>query len=209
MYDDDDLLPLSALQHLLFCERQCALIHVEQAWAENSFTAEGRLLHERAHSEKGERRPGKKKEFGMPIRSLELGLIGKTDAVEYGDDGSTLVVEYKRGKPKRGREDEVQLCAQALCLEEMRGTCIQSGVLYYGKTKRRKEVAFDNELRALVTNTAQRLHELVASGKTIIASYEEAKCAHCSLLELCIPACGKRVRSVTAYVERMTKEAEP
>jgi CRISPR-associated exonuclease Cas4 len=207
VYEDEDLLPLSALQHLLFCERQCALIHVEQAWAENSYTAEGRAMHDRAHSEKSERRPGRKKEFGMPIRSLALGLIGRTDAVEYGEGGSVLVVEYKRGRPKQGREDEVQLCAQALCLEEMRGIKIEIGALYYGKTKRRKVVAIDQGLRDLTVATATRLHAVVDAGKTPKASYEAARCARCSLLDLCMPRGATRGRAVSNYLERMLREA--
>jgi CRISPR-associated exonuclease Cas4 len=136
MFSDVDLLPHSALQHFLFCERQRALIHIEQVWMENLSTIEGGLLHKRAHSGSREGRPGKRAEFGMLIRSLELGPSGKTDAVEYGADGSVLVVEHKRGRSKAGGADEVQLCAQALCLEEMRGDAIGEGALYYGKTRR-------------------------------------------------------------------------
>ncbi|MBP8986033.1 MAG: CRISPR-associated protein Cas4, partial [Syntrophobacterales bacterium] len=136
MYDEEDLLQLSALQHFLFCPRQCALIHIEQIWEENLYTIEGELLHQRSHSGKAEERPMKRTEFGMPIRSLELGLSGKTDAVEYKADGGIVPVEYKRGRPKKGREDEVQLCAQALCLEEMLGVSIPEGALFYGKVRR-------------------------------------------------------------------------
>jgi CRISPR-associated exonuclease Cas4 len=203
MYEDDDLLPLSALQHLLFCERQCSLIHVEQSWAENLYTAEGHVMHERAHSEKEERRPGKKKEFGMPVRSLNLGLVGKTDAIEYDELGRVLVVEYKRGRPKKGHEDEVQLCAQALCIEEMRGIKITSGALYYGKTKRRNLVVFDEALRTLTIETAARLHVLVNSSQTPKAEYEERRCKHCSLLDICMPQSAGKGKKVSAYVERM------
>jgi len=203
LYDDDDLLPLSALQHLLFCERQCALIHVEQSWAENVYTAEGRVMHERAHSEKEERRSGKKKEFGMPIRSLTLGLVGKTDAVEYDESGRVLVVEYKRGRPKKGHEDEVQLCAQALCIEEMRGIKISSGALYYGKTRRRKPVIFDESLRTLTITTAKRLHALIDIGQTPKAEYVERRCDHCSLLDICMPRGAGKGKKASEYVERM------
>jgi CRISPR-associated exonuclease Cas4 len=206
MYDDEDLLPLSALQHFLFCERQCGLIHIEQVWAENAYTAEGRILHERAHSGNNERRSGHKTEFGMPVRSLSLGLVGKTDAVEYRDDGQIVVVEYKRGRPKRGKEDEVQLCAQALCLEEMKGTRIDEGALYYGKTHRRRSVRFETELRALTVETAARAHAMVSAGMTPQASYDEKKCPNCSLLGICMPKKSSRGRSVSAYLERMLKE---
>lgn len=208
MYEDEDLIPLSALQHFQFCERQCALIHVEQLWAENSYTAEGRILHERAHSEKGLRRPGRKTEFGMPIRSLALGLIGRTDAVEYREDGGIVIVEYKRGRPKKGREDEVQLCAQALCLEEMRGASIAEGALYYGKTKRRKVVALDEELRSLTEEVTRRVHALVDSGKTPEAPFDEGKCPNCSLLGLCMPGRRTKGRGVEAYLRRMLREGD-
>ncbi len=206
MYSDEDLLPLSALQHFLFCERQCALIHIEQAWSENLYTIEGELLHARAHSGAREARPAKKTEFGMPIRSLALGLSGKTDAVEYGADGSILVVEYKRGKPKSGNMDEVQLCAQALCLEEMRGEVIDLGALYYGKTRRRKPVQFDAALRELTRRTAARLHEFVQEGRTPPPVYAVMKCPRCSLLGICMPKKLSRPTSVDQYLSRALKE---
>ncbi|HEY9593108.1 MAG TPA: CRISPR-associated protein Cas4 [Spirochaetia bacterium] len=206
MYSDEDLLPLSALQHFLFCERQCALIHVEQQWAENLYTAEGEILHARAHSGARETRPSKNTEFGMPIRSLALGLSGKTDAVEYGADGTILVVEYKRGRPKPGNADEVQLCAQAMCLEEMRGGVIKEGALYYGKTRRRTSVPFDDVLRELTRATAEKLHALVDAGQTPPPVYVPAKCPHCSLLRLCMPKKLGKHPSVDRYLTRMLKE---
>jgi CRISPR-associated exonuclease Cas4 len=206
LYSDEDLLPLSALQHFLFCERQCALIHIEQLWTENLYTIEGELLHARAHSGSRETRPGRKAEFGMPIRSLVLGLSGKTDAVEYRADGSILVVEYKRGKPKPGNADEVQLCAQALCLEEMRGEIIKEGALYYGKIRRRKPVAFDDGLRAITINGAERLHDFIQVARTPPPAYSSAKCPRCSLLRICIPKkLGKSI-SVDRYLSRVLKE---
>lgn len=206
MYSDEDLLPLSALQHFLFCERQCALIHVEQAWAENLYTIEGELLHARAHSTTREARRSKRTEFGMPIRSLALGLSGKTDAVEYGADGATLVVEYKRGRPKAGNADEVQLCAQAICLEEMRGQPIKEGALYYGKTRRRKSVLFDAALRELTRTTAEKLHAFVNAGETPPPVYASTKCPRCSLLRLCMPKKLGKLVSVDRYLFRALKE---
>jgi CRISPR-associated exonuclease Cas4 len=208
VYSDEDLLPLSALQHFLFCERQCALIHIEQAWAENLYTIEGELLHKRAHSGAHETRPGKRTEFGMPIRSLALGLSGKTDTVEYASDGSILVVEYKRGRPKTGFADEVQLCAQALCLEEMRGERIAEGALYYGKTRRRKSVYFDAELRELTKNTATKLHTFVQAGRTPPPLYAVSKCSRCSFLGTCMPKKFSKAPSVDQYLERALKEEE-
>lgn len=209
MYRDEDLLQLSALQHFLFCERQCALIHIEQAWTENLYTIEGELLHKRAHSGAREARPGKRTEFGMPIRSLALGLSGKTDAVEYGNGGSILVVEYKRGKPKAGGGDEVQLCAQALCLEEMRGEVIDEGALYYGKTRRRKAVQFDAALRELTRSTAAKLHEFIQAGRTPPPVYTSGKCPRCSLASICMPKKLSKSTSVDQYLARALKEEVP
>ena len=117
MFDESNLLPISALQHLIFCERQCALIHIEQVWSENEFTAEGNILHERTHEGPDESRPGVRITRGLPVRSFELGLSGQCDVVEFHDSGEIVLVEYKRGKPKSHEADRVQLCAQALCLE--------------------------------------------------------------------------------------------
>jgi CRISPR-associated exonuclease Cas4 len=202
MYAESDLLPLSALQHLVFCERQCALIHVEQAWIENRFTAEGRALHERTHSLTAESRKGKHKERGMPIRSLTLGVAGMADVVEYGEDGIPFPVEYKRGRSKAKNMDEIQLCAQALCLEEMMGLQIREGALFYGKTRRRKRVAFDEKLRAATIAAALRLHELVNSGVTPRPEYSQ-KCRRCSLEEICKPKLFSLTKKVNQYVARM------
>lgn len=205
-YSDEDLLPLSALQHFVFCERQCALIHIEQQWVENLYTAEGRVLHARSHAGSRETRPGKQTEFGMPIRSFALGLSGKTDAVEYRADGNVLVVEYKRGRPKAGDADEVQLCAQAICLEEMRGQPISEGALYYGKTRHRKTVVFEATLRDLTMATAEKLHGLVRSGRTPPPVYAAARCPRCSLLRLCMPKKLAKSGSVERYLSRMLHE---
>ena len=148
MYSEDDLLPLSALQHLYFCERQCALIHVEQVWLENRFTAEGRIMHERVDTGKSEMRGGVRTSFAVSLRSLRLGLVGKADVVEFhrrqSPDGRSawqpFPVEYKRGRPKKDNCDKIQLCAQALCLEEMLNLRIECGALFYGKTRRRQDV---------------------------------------------------------------------
>lgn len=182
-----DLLPISALQHLLYCERQCALIHVEQVWAENRFTAEGNVMHEKAHDGRDETKEGVRIVRGLEVTSVELGLSGQCDVVEFHGGEAVLPIEYKRGKPKGHRADEVQLCAQALCLEEMMGFPVLEGRLFYGQTRRRTDVTFDAELRALTVGTARRLHELIAKRETPAAVYEARKCEACSLLELCMP----------------------
>lgn len=212
MFTEEELLPLSALQHLLFCERQCALIHIEQLWTENLFTAEGRIMHERVHEADRASRGELRVEYGMPIRSLKLGLIGKADVVEFHrkKEGSVskwqpFPVEYKRGKPKRDNCDRVQLCAQALCLEEMRGATISEGALFYGKTRRRENVTLDHELRAETEKTAKRLHDLISLKRTPKPIWCP-KCRSCSLLNLCMPKTLVKARSVNDYLLRITKE---
>ena len=140
--EDDDLIPLSALQHYLYCPRQCALIHVEQQWEENRQTAEGRLLHQRADQPQTELRHGIRTATAMPLASRALGISGIADVVEFHSE-QPFPVEYKRGRPKAHRADEVQLCAQALCLEEMLGRTVPEGALFYGQTHRRKAVTLD------------------------------------------------------------------
>ena len=208
-YSEDDLLPISALQHLLFCERQCALIHIEQLWSENLFTAQGRILHEKVHSETAERRRDVRVEYGMPLRSLRIGLVGKADVVEFHrtPDGSwrPFPVEYKRGRKKPDNRDNVQLCAQALCLEEMLQATIPRGAIYYGKERQRTEVELDEALRKETEETAGRLRRLIGSGKTPPPVYEE-KCGTCSLLGICLPKTIEKGKSVSKYFAAMTKE---
>ena len=202
-YSVNDLIQLSALQHLVFCERQCALIHIEQLWSENVLTAEGRIMHDKADSNKYESRGNVRIDYSVPMRSLRLGLIGKADVVEFHktDAGTWLPfpVEYKRGKPKTDNCDRVQLCAQAICLEEMLNVEIMAGALFYGQTRRREDVFFDKTLRMETEDTAKKVHELIESGITPKAEYSK-KCKSCSLLGLCMPkTCGK-ARSVRNYL---------
>jgi CRISPR-associated exonuclease Cas4 len=209
MFGEDDLLPLSALQHLLFCERQCALIHLEQIWVENSLTVEGRHLHEQADSGIQESRGDLRIARALPLRSLRLGLSGKSDVVEFHriDESAwrPFPVEYKRGRPKSHRADEVQLCAQALCLEEMLGADVPAGALFYGQTRHRLDVPFDAELRRLTEETAARLHRLIAAGITPTAT-REPKCDQCSLLEICMPAAP--AVSARQYLDRFLRAAQ-
>lgn len=207
-YDEEDLLPLSALQHLMFCERQCALIHIEQVWEENRLTAEGRVMHERVHESSLESRGEVRIARGLRIRSLQLGLIGQADVVEFHrqPEGSEqpFPIEYKRGKPKANRCDEVQLCAQAMCLEEMLSKEIPAGALFYGKPRRRTEVVFDQELRNLTRDTASQLHGLVTGGITPPPVYEK-KCESCSLVEVCQPKITGSGTAVRTYLEMMIR----
>ena len=195
--DPDDLIMLSALQHFVFCERQCALIHIEQIWSENLFTAEGRIMHERVDTENRESRGKVRIEFGMPLRSLRLGLTGRADVVEFHrkDDGTWIPfpVEYKRGKPKPGNCDRVQLCAQALCLEEMMDVEIPEGALFYGQTRHRHDVTFDKALRDETENAAVQLRRLMESAVTPPPVYSK-KCESCSLYEICLPKMNRKAR---------------
>jgi len=208
-YSEDDLIPLSALQHLVFCERQCALIHVEQAWDENRFTAEGRIMHERVHEAGEESRGNVRVARGVSLRSLRLGLIGKADVVEFHrvEPGKwrPFPVEHKRGKPKPDESDKVQLCAQALCLEEMLGVEVPSGALFYGRTRHRLEVAFDEALREATGKAAGQVHELIRSGNTPKPVYAK-KCKSCSLVERCLPQALYKKRSVKAYLTQAVEE---
>lgn len=205
----DDLVMLSALQHYIYCPRQCALIHIEQVWSENVFTAEGRIMHDKADSNKYESRGNVRIDYSVPLRSLRLGLIGKADVVEFHrqEDGTWLPfpVEYKRGKPKLDDCDKVQLCAQAICLEEMLNVEIKEGALFYGQTRRREDIAFDKKLRLETEDIARKVHELIDAGITPKAEYSK-KCESCSLLELCMPkTCGK-AKSVSKYLLKVMEE---
>ena len=199
---EDELAPISALQHMLYCPRQCALIHIERQWAENRFTAEGRVLHERADTGSGERRGSVRIERSVALRSLRLGVSGVADVVEMHDGGRPYPVEYKRGRPKAHRADEVQLCAQAMCLEEMLGTPVAEGALFYGGNRRRKVVAFDVELRALTERVAVDTRRMLAAGETPPPEFEARKCNACSLKEACQPQSPRRSGTVDRWIMR-------
>jgi CRISPR-associated exonuclease Cas4 len=199
----DQLVPLSALQHYLYCPRQCALIHVERLWAENRHTAEGRLLHDRADTPRMEIRHGIRTITAMPLSSAQLGLVGVADVVEFWTkDGveCPVPVEYKRGRPKIHRADEVQLCAQALCLEAMFGCRVGEGVLFYGQTRRRQAVIFDDALHRLTLETIEATRDMIRAGQTPSASYLAKRCDVCSLIELCQPKMLVKGRGVDAWL---------
>lgn len=209
-YFEADLVPLSALQHYMFCPRQCALIHVEQIWEENRHTAEGRLMHEKVHAGGSEKRRDVRRAFGLPIRSLRLGLSGKTDVVEFHRQPDGLwrpyPVEYKRGRRKEEDWDRVQLCAQAICLEEMLDVSVPEGALFYGAEQRREVVPLEKALRKRTEEVAQAVHDLVAEGRTPPHDHSPA-CKTCSLYARCLPGTGGRSgKRVARYIERMTVE---
>ncbi|MFH1496614.1 MAG: CRISPR-associated protein Cas4 [Verrucomicrobiota bacterium] len=200
-YREDELRPISALQHLRFCPRQCALIHLEQVWEENRLTAEGRVLHEKAHEPRHETRAGVRTTRSLPLRSFALGLSGVADIVEFHPDGTLVPVEYKRGKPKADGCDAIQLCAQALCLEEMLGRPVPAGALFYGQTRRRQDIVFDASLRDETVAVARELHALLAAGVTPHA-VRAPKCDACSLLNLCLPDALRHRRDTRAWFEQ-------
>jgi CRISPR-associated exonuclease Cas4 len=190
MEDDDDLIPLSALQHWLVCPRQCALIHLEQVWLDNQATAEGNLLHTRVDQGGAETRGAVRRVWTLPLRSPRLGLVGKADLVEFHarPDGAETPhpVEHKRGREKEDDRDRVQLCAQALCLEEMTGQPVPEGSLFYYASRKRLPVVFDTGLRRRTEEAAAAVRLLFASGRTP-APVPVSACKGCSLAELCLP----------------------
>lgn len=210
MEDDDDLIPISALQHYLYCPRQCALIHVERLWTENVHTAEGRRLHERTDQPTGDTHRWARVARALPLVSEALGIVGVADVVEFRVDEDTrqpYPVEYKRGRPKAHRADEVQLCAQAMCLEEMLGTVVPEGALFYDKTRRRRLVIFDDSLRTLTRDTIAAVREMLRARTTPPATYESARCDACSLLEQCRPQLLPVGQAVAAWLRRqLTKD---
>lgn len=203
-YEEDDLLPIAALQHLLFCERQCALIHTEQVWADNRLTAEGRILHERVHAREAESRADVRTARGLRIRSLLLGLTGQADVVEFRAqaDGSCqpFPIEHKRGRPKMNDCDRVQLCAQALCLEEMLHVAVPRGAIFYASPRRREYVDFTTQLRQEVREAAARLRILLESRETPAPVCTE-RCDSCSILDACTPRLPRSRGAVERYLQ--------
>lgn len=212
MYQEDDYLMLSGLQHFAYCRRQWALIHIEQQWAENERTIDGQLFHTAAHDEKKiEKRGSLLITRGLHIKSSQLGMSGICDVVEFhkSENGISLFsydglwepypIEYKKGLPKAHEADESQLCGQAICLEEMLLCQIPKGSLFYGENRRRKEVEFTQELRKQVFDMAKEMHDLWEKGHTPKVKFQKG-CNACSLKEICVPKLGKS-KSVSSYIE--------
>lgn len=182
---------LSRLQHYLFCPRQFALIELEDVWIENQFTAEGQVLHQRVNQADQQKRGAVRTVWALRLANVELGIEGVADVVEYHKQANGVEIpypiEYKRGKPKSHRADEVQLCAQALCLEEMHSTAVPEGALFYGEVRRRHPVVFDAELRDLTAQTILACRTIVQTKTTPKAIYKSKKCSACSLIDQCHP----------------------
>ena len=215
-YSEEDYLPLSGIQHFAFCRRQWALIHIENQWAENERTVDGTIMHEKAHSGDVESRGDVVIMRALRVFSATLGVSGECDVVEFhrnadgislnGHDGlwQPYPVEYKRGKPKEHNADEMQLCAQAMCLEEMLCCTIPCGALFYGEPRRRTEVEFTPELRRAVEDSLNEMHDYYKRGYTPKAKPRKG-CSACSLKEICLPKMVQR-KSVAAYVEGALNE---
>jgi CRISPR-associated exonuclease Cas4 len=216
-YKEEDFLMLSGIQHYAFCPRQWALIHIEQQWEENYFTVMGNIMHENAHDKDfTEKRKSIVITRGMPVFSRTLGIRGDCDIVEfqlnkegiplknYMGNYQPVPVEYKRGKPKEHDADVLQLCAQAMCLEEMLVCKIDKGFLYYGETKRRLPVDFNEEIRQKVTDSFERMHQLYKKNHTPKVKVSKA-CKACSLAEICLPSLNRKV-SVTDYLTENLRE---
>jgi len=221
-YSDEDLLMLSGIQHIAFCERQWAFIHIEQQWSENVLTVEGHHLHEKVDDPfEKENRDNISILRSLPLISRKLGLYGIADVVELikvdvadttgveisGKTGNWLLlpVEYKRGKPKPDERDEVQLCAQAICIEEMYKTTIGKGYLYYGETRHRHEVLFTDSLRQLVVDYADRMHELFSKGMTPAPVFKP-HCKSCSLKDICLPSSLANQPAVSEYLKNVLSD---
>lgn len=197
---DDEPIPISALQHWSYCPRQCALIHVEQVFADNVHTARGHAAHALV-DEPGLQRQGTIRiERGMPLWSERIGLVGKADVVEFDADGVPYPVEYKHGPRRQRRHDDLQLAAQAMCLEEMTGKCVASGAIFHFSSRRRREVEIGPALRQAVEQATIAVRELLAASR-LPAPVNDARCSHCSLVDLCQPSV---VAEVSRYRELLT-----
>lgn len=218
-YREDELLDLSGVQHFVFCRRQWALMAIEKQWADNTLTVEGTREHERVHDPLfNETRAGVISSRSLPVRSFTLGITGMCDLVEFSPDetGAKLIgkkgfftvtpIEYKHGKPKPDQRDEAQVCAQAMCLEEMLATTIDIGYLFYAKTRRRHEVRFTDELRQVVIDATAEMHQYYSRGYTPKPRQKKA-CASCSLVDLCLPGLSMIETDVEKYIQdRITEK---
>lgn len=208
MYIEEEYIQLSSIQHYIFCPRQCGLIHVDALWTENLFTARGRIMHEKADSGEDESRGDKQIVRSLNVYSRRLGISGRCDVVEMmmiGGNTLPFPVEYKSGKPKMDISDTAQLCAQALCLEEMMNVSIREAAIFYGKPRRRLPVDIDDDLRKETENIIESIHSMIRERKVPAPVYMK-KCDSCSLYDMCMP----KIKSgrVKSYIEELYKSHE-
>ncbi len=184
--EEQEVVMISALQHYSYCPRQCALIHVEQVFDENLYTLRGKRVHERADDPESALEVGVRVERGLALFSERLGLVGKADVVEISQDGTPYPVEYKSGPRRGSKHDDVQLCAQAMCLEEMMGCGVPRGAIYHYASRRRREVVFDGDLRSLTEETVRAVRRMLLAG-SVPPPVADARCPKCSLFDACMP----------------------
>lgn len=197
---EDDWVPISALQHYSYCPRQCALIHIEQVFDENLYTLRGRAVHELVDVPDSAVAAGKRIERALPLYSSRLGLVGKADVVEFLPDGTPYPVEYKHGQRRPSEHDDLQLAAQALCLEEMTGRPVPTGAIFHHSSRRRREVVITPALRAEVERLVPLMRDMLARG-ILPPPVNDARCRHCSLQDACQPqavAATDRLRRLSA-----------
>jgi CRISPR-associated exonuclease Cas4 len=183
---DADLVMVSALQHYSYCPRQCGLIHIDQAWDENLYTLRGKRVHQLVDEPGGETAAGVRVERGLPLWSGRLGLVGRGDVIEF-RDGVPMPVEYKHGPRRKSQHDELQLAAQAVCLEEMFGVAVPRGAIYHHSSRRRREVAIGPSLRSAVAEAVAQVRAMIRSGR-LPPAVNDARCDKCSLRASCLPA---------------------
>jgi CRISPR-associated exonuclease Cas4 len=207
VYTEDNFILLSALQHYVYCPRQCALIHVEDVWHENLYTTRGAILHEKVDTDTYESRGTLKTVRGLRIHSFRLGLVGRADVVEFqtptapGDAPEPMPVEFKSGAPKDDASDKVQLCAQALCLEEMLDRPVHKGAFFYGKIRRRVVVEIDQDLRRQTEEIIAAVRDIVERKMIPHAKYS-GKCRNCSLYDICAPK-AMNERKLQTYIRAL------
>ena len=204
MYTEDDFIMISALQHYIFCPRQCALIHIDDVWQDNFFTVRGEILHEKVDADTYETRGNVKIVRGLRIHSFKYGLVGRCDVVEFNQTSKVseiLPVEFKAGQPKEDISDKVQLCAQVLCLEEMMNIQINKAYFFYGKIKRRYKIDIDLRLRTQTEDVINNVRILVSNKKIPIMEFS-AKCRNCSLINICQPKAMNK-RKLDKYIKML------
>lgn len=207
MYTEDDFIMISALQHYIFCPRQCGLIHIDEVWQDNLFTVRGEILHEKVDTDSYETRGDVKTVRGLRIHSYKYGLVGRCDVVEFKDTSKgkeILPVEFKAGEPKEDVSDKAQLCAQVLCLEEMLNVEISKAAFFYGKIRRRNIIEITNELREQTEEVISKVRVLVDSKNVPIIEYS-SKCRNCSLVFICQPKALNK-KKLNQYIQNLFEQ---
>jgi CRISPR-associated exonuclease Cas4 len=198
---NDNLVMISALQHWSYCPRQCGLIHLEQIFDENLFTLKGSNAHERADEPETRMENGVRIERALPLWSERLGLIGKGDVVEFHPEGQIIPVEYKSGPRRESLHDNIQLCAQGLCLEEIYRKDVTEGAIYSLTTHRRRLVPLDEELRDMTYQAIQEVRQMQEKRQVLPPAVNDKRCPKCSLIDACMPATVVAVRSSHQYAD--------